>query len=346
MSSGNDTDQNNSVTTEQTCCGCRIQPKCANNSETALWPLKWLVVSGSSQGVARLESAQMRLGCRPTRNVAVKTTTDTCDPCCCNQQKRVAREFASMKAVAGQMILLNKYSFCALSHSLSNNTWLSLFYQKTPVLAGRRSSQPASDCDDMVRKSGHRQRNEHQTNVNIFFCEKLSLETPPTQKVKNQRVQDVQWTLMVGYLFAHKMVPRASISSLRKSKQNSAILTTVQNGLMHPGTSDVGAFRCKLLGHSGICACCGTDCARTRSASCVKAFWCEECQLDSGLLHAIGVCKSPTETRRGNDGRRKWVWSQMRPLHLMVQGAQTEAIAAPVVNDPMVGSDVDDSRVR
>ena len=58
-------------------------------------------------------------------------------------------------------------------------------------------------------------------------------------------MQDAQRPLMVGYLFAHWMVPRSSISSPRKSKQNSATLMTVQeqndtpierrSGPTHPG---------------------------------------------------------------------------------------------------------------
>ena len=36
-----------------------------------------------------------------------------------------------------------------------------------------------------------------------------------------------------------------------------------------------------------------------------KAFWCEECHLDSGPLRAVGLCEPPTEIRRGKMGVAK-----------------------------------------
>ena len=78
--------------------------------------------------------------------------------------------------------------------------------------------------------------------MSTFVAEKVSLEAPPTQKSENQRVQHLQWSLMLD---DHLMVPRSSILSLRKSKQNSAHSMTVQeqndtpiaksSGATHPG---------------------------------------------------------------------------------------------------------------
>ena len=68
--------------------------------------------------------------------------------------------------------------------------------------------------------------NTQQTST--FVGEKLSLEASPTQKVRTK-----EWTIYSGpswsgHLFAHWLVPRSSISSLRKSKQTSAVLMPVQ----------------------------------------------------------------------------------------------------------------------
>ena len=94
----------------------------------------------------------------------------------------------------------------------------------------------------------------------------------------------------------------------------------------------LGAFRCKLLGHSDIRACCGTNpftyppgsyssassqASATASASRVPARqW-------PFARRRLLLIVSGHSTRQ--NGRRNCVGSQMRPLQLMVQGAQKEA---------------------
>ena len=57
----------------------------------------------------------------------------------------------------------------------------------------------------------------------------------------------------------------------------------------------------------------------------VKAFWCEDYQLASGSLRAVGFCESPMDIRRGKMGVANVFQNQLRPLQLMVQRAQKEA---------------------
>ena len=85
----------------------------------------------------------------------------------------------------------------------------------------------------MVRKRRRRHRSEHPTNVNICW-RKAVLGGFTDTKSENQRVEDLQWSLMVRHLFAHWLVPRSSISSLRKSKQTSAVLSPCKNRATQP----------------------------------------------------------------------------------------------------------------
>ena len=180
---------------------------------------------------------------RPTRNVALKPTTETCDSCCCNKKKkRIARKFASMKAASGppvfteQVLLLRVVT--AETFFVQQHHVATIREKKT---VGLPKIQPtASDYDDMVRKRRHRHRNDHQTYVNILV-RKAFLGGATDTNSENQRVRDFHWSLMVRYLFAHWMVPRSSIPS--SSKQNSAILMTVQEQIDTPTERKRGATR-------------------------------------------------------------------------------------------------------
>ena len=71
--------------------------------------------------------------------------------------------------------------------------------------------------------------------------EEVSLEAPPNHG-DNQRGQDVQWSLMVGYLVC-SLGGATSISSLHKTKQTSARLMTVQGGDEDCGTQSEALWR-------------------------------------------------------------------------------------------------------
>ena len=88
-------------------------------------------------------------------------------------------------------VLSNTYSFCAFSpqkHHVSKTNTLPQLLKK---LVCPRSSQPASSCDDTVRKRIHRHRNEHQTNVNFLEGRKAVRGGSTNTNSENQRVQDL-----------------------------------------------------------------------------------------------------------------------------------------------------------
>ena len=105
MSSGNDANQNNSVARnpklQRVANHAEVRRQLRNrNAAFAMfgcWRLiLWCCQIGKCPAASRLP--------RPTRIVALKTTTETDDPMLLRQakKKRVVCEFASMKAMAGQ----------------------------------------------------------------------------------------------------------------------------------------------------------------------------------------------------------------------------------------------------
>ena len=120
--------------------------------------------------------------------------------------------------------------------------------------------------------------------------------------------------------------------------------------------SDLGAVQCNLFGHSGIRSCCGPDYARTRSRTRQEATAQQVLRRVRRPAHqSLLVRRVPARPCLLARRRPLWIFDEARWASQVCSGphetAAVEAgrsleIAASVVNDPMAGADVDDSRVR